>query len=87
MDQINNLQSGLPSKLPPVSKLQTSSKKQQEVETTDLSFDTLLRRLQEMPEVRDDVVEKGKALLDDPEYPGPSATRTLAQNLINNRIV
>jgi hypothetical protein len=40
-----------------------------------------------MPEVREDVVEKGKALRDDPAYPGPSATRTLAQNLINNRVV
>ena len=87
MDQINNLQSGQPNKLPPISKTQTSSEKPQEGEKADLNFEKLLRRLQQMPEIRDDVVEKGKALLDDEEYPGPSATTTLAQNLINNRIV
>ena len=87
MDQINNLQSGQPNKLPPVSKLQTSSLKSQEFEKTDLSFESLLRRLQEMPEVREEVVEKGKALKDDPSYPGLGTTTTLAQNLINNRIV
>ena len=87
MDQINNLQSGQPNKLPPVSKTKSSSQKPQEAEKTDLSFEMLLRRLQQMPEVREEVVEKGKALLDGPDYPGPTATRTLAQNLINNRIV
>lgn len=87
MDQINNLPSRQTNSLPPVSKVQTSAKKSVNVDTADLSFDTLLRRLQEMPEVREEVVEKGKEQLDDPEFPNTTTTKTLAQTLIQQRIV
>ena len=87
MDQINNLPSKQTNSLPPVSKPQTSAKKSVDVDSADLSFDTLLRRLQEMPEVREEVVEQGKAQKDDPEFPNATTTKNLAQHLIQQRIV
>ena len=87
MDQINNLQNNQTNSLPPVSKTQSSTKKPAGVEQSDLSFETLLKRLQQMPEVRDEVVEKGKAQMDDPEFPDLKTTKNLAQHLISQRIV
>ena len=87
MDQINNLPSRQPNSLQPVSKPQTPTSKSQDVDSADLSFDTLLRRLQDMPEVREEVVDKGKEQLDDPEFPNATTTKNLAQQLIQQRIV
>jgi len=87
MDQINNLQNSQTNSLPPVSKPQISTKKPARVQQSDLSFETLLKRLQQMPEVREEVVEKGKAQLEDPEFPDLATTKNLAQQLISNRIV
>ena len=87
MDQINNLPSRQPNSLQPVSKPQTSAKQSKDVDSADLSFDTLLRRLEDMPEVREEVVEKGKEQLDDPEFPNATTTKNLAQHLVQQRIV
>ena len=40
-----------------------------------------------MPEVRADAIKSGKELADNPDYPEDKALRTLAQNLIAQRIV
>jgi len=87
MDQINNLQSGTPK---PIARSSAPAKQQGSNEDSDkaeLSFEALVARLQEMPEVRVEAVEKGREIADNPDYPGQEALRTLVQNLISQRIV
>tara|TARA_A100001037_G_scaffold295178_1_gene313973 strand:+ start:377 stop:640 length:264 start_codon:yes stop_codon:yes gene_type:complete len=87
MDQINNLQGGSPK---PIARPTSPSKTQgvqEESDKAELSFEALVARLQEMPEIRVEAVEKGRELVDNPNYPGEKALRTLAQNLISQRIV
>ena len=87
MDQINNLQGGSPK---PISRPIPQSKAQNPTEDAnkaELSFEALISRLQEMPEVRADAIKSGKELADKPDYPEDKMLRTLAQNLIAQRIV
>ena len=87
MDQINNLQVGSAKHLP---RLSSSSKVQSNNDDSDkaeLSFEALVAKLHEMPEIRVEAVDKGKELLNEANYPEDKALRTLAQNLISQRIV
>ena len=87
MDQINNLQGGHSKPVShsvPASNLQGTH---EDADKTELSFEVLVARLQEMPEVRVEAVEKGRELAQDTSYPGDETLRTLAQNLISQQIV
>lgn len=87
MDQINNLQGG---SAKPIARSTPSAKveaPQEDSDKADLSFEALVARLQDMPEVRVEAVDKGKELLNSTDYPEDKALRTLAQNLISQRIV
>ena len=87
MDQINNLQGGQPK---PISR-SVSPNRPQEVKgdgaKAQLSFEALVAKLQEMPEIRVEAVERGRELAQDADFPGNEALNTLAQNLISQRIV
>ena len=87
MDQINNLQGGHSKPVShsvPASNLQATH---EDADKTELSFEVLVARLQEMPEVRVEAVEKGREFAQDTSYPGNETLRTLAQNLISQQIV
>ena len=87
MDQINNLQGGSANPLAkPTPPAKVESPKE-DFDKAELSFEALVARLQGMPEVRVEAVDKGKELLKSTDYPEDKALRTLAQNLISQRIV
>ena len=87
MDEINNLQSGRSKPVtPPVSQGREKGATD-DVDKAELSFDALVARLQEMPEIRLEAVEKGREIAEDSDYPGDEALRTLAQTLVSQRIV
>ena len=87
MDQINNLQGG---QSKPISQPLPTNKSRgikNDEGKAELSFEALIAKLQEMPEVRVEAVDRGKELAQDGDYPGNEALRTLAQNLISQRVV
>ena len=87
MDEINNLQGGQPK---PISQPVTVNRSQGvkgDADKAQLSFEALVVKLQEMPEIRVEAVERGRELMQDADYPGNEALNTLAQNLISQRIV
>ena len=87
MDQINNLQGGQPKPISSPVTLNRSQGGKDDADKAQLSFDTLLAKLQDMPEIRVEEVERGRELMQDADYPGNEALNTLAQNLISQRIV
>ena len=87
MDQINNLQGGQPKPIYSPVTLNRSRGGKGDADKAQLSFDTLLAKLQDMPEIRVEAVERGRELAEDADYPGNEALNTLAQNLISQRIV
>ena len=87
MDQINNLQSGSAKHLPRPSSPSKVQSNNDDSDNAELSFEALVAKLHEMPEIRVEAVDKGKELLNEANYPEDKALRTLAQNLISQRIV
>jgi hypothetical protein len=87
MDQINSLQGGQPK---PISRPVSPNRSQEVKDDGDkaqLSFEALIAKLQKMPEIRVEAVERGRELAQDADFPGNEALNTLAQNLISQRIV
>ena len=87
MDQINNLQGGQPNPISPPITANRSPGAKDDADKAQLSFEALVAKLQEMPEIRVEAVERGRELMQDADYPGNEALNTLAQNLISQRIV
>ena len=87
MDQINNLQGGQPKPISPPVTANRSQGVKDDADKAQLSFEALVAKLQEMPEIRVEEVERGRELMQDADYPGNEALNTLAQNLISQRIV
>jgi len=87
MDQINNLQGGQAKPISSPVSLNRSRSGTDDADKAQLSFDSLLAKLQDMPEIRVEAVERGRELAQDTDYPGNEALNTLAQNLNSQRIV
>jgi hypothetical protein len=87
MDQINNLQGGQPKPISPPVTANRSPGVKDDADKAQLSFEALVVKLQEMPDIRVEAVERGRELMQDADYPGNEALNTLAQNLISHRIV
>ena len=87
MDQINNLQGGQPKPISPPITANRSQWVKDDADKAQLSFEALISKLQDMPEIRVEEVERGRELMQDADYPGKEALNTLAQNLISQRIV
>jgi hypothetical protein len=87
MDQINNLQGGQPKPISPPVTVNRSQGVKDDADKAQLSFEALVAKLQEMPEIRVEAMERGRELMQDADYPGNETLNTLAQNLISQRIV
>ncbi len=53
--------------------------------TAALPDDGLMEELKKMPEVREDMVKKGKQLARDPGYPGPETADAVAVKLAGKK--